>query len=724
MADTVKFTQNLKEATSDYTDTTVVVGQQYTVTLTATNGVFKNDINIIYYDDIGSPATLATAKATNTNTISITFTPIEGDDLELDAEAKPAIDTIGFYSPLQKCSFDQSKMTYDVSNGSIPETIVHIALKADAGFAFNDDGSITYTDQDYNQTTDPVKANQQSNIEFDIDNSPAKGYSSIELDFTATPQKVTEPDPTYTETLENCTSDYKAITISKASHTINFKASDGYIFSNDGQVLSGTNVVATISKTGTDTTSVTFTPTGTAITVKLSAVAKPDPNAIPLVLNIKNVASEYNQPTVIKGKSYDFKLNGRSLDDTSSDLGTIINNGTIDIATNDGKHTIKVIDSESISYIEVAFSVPVTAVSVTVNYEAYKKVAGYLSVNYQNLTNCTVTFDGLDEQTAKQETSNTFTFKASKNCVFSKQGTITTSDDIAKPINNAIEPTNTDTVTISLDTSKLDTIELNLEATNTSSENTGGYVNIYSPTLNEVNELSNEALWGNDNGDTSNVNKNEYINIFYRLPFHLTGLNTSTSVPFLLGIYKSVKSTTTQINQDTVDVNIGTISVPFKYNNSYDYLNTKCTLYLPFVKSMPININDVIGSSISINYIIDLFTGNTTVNILDAKGTTLTTSTFKLSTDLPLIDVTTNNIKMELNNTYENNITQAFLIVTRNKPVTNALSYPTLEQGKLINYNGYIKCSEIFINNSTIDNNELSEITDQLQKGVTIKWVT
>lgn len=626
---------------------------------------------------------------------------------------------IGFNYQLEKCSFDMSKMAVDLSKYTIPYGTIHVALKADDGYAFNDDGTISVTDQDYDQTDTPVKANQQNTIEFDIDNSQANGNFSIELDMTATVAKVAPVvDPTYKQNLSNCTSNYNAATISKARHTINFKASDGYVFLTGGQVLSGSDVIATIEKTGTDTASVTFTPTDN-ITVNLSADVKPDPTAIPLILNIKNVVSEYTSTTVNTGKSYSFKLNGTN---GSDNLGRTLNNGTIDIKTDDDKHKISVISSHSSEYIDVAFSVPTNAVSVTINYKAYKDVAGYAPVKYKELTNCTVSFNGLDEQTAKQETSNTFTFKANKGFIFSKQGTITSYNqgDAGLPTSVTLTPNNTDTVTTELNTSKAYEIYLDFEATNNGTESTGGYVNIYSPSLNAVNELSNEALWSISGGNVSSIDKNNYIHNFYRLPFHLTGLDTTENVPFLLGVYKSVKSTTTQINQDTVDVNVGSISVPSKYGNSYDYQNTKCTLYLPFVKSMQISIGDVLDSLISVHYIIDLFTGNTTINILNAHGVTITTTTFKLSTDLPLIDEATKSVKLELNNTYENNITQAFLVVNRKKPISNALSYPTLEQGQLKNYHGYIECSDIQLN-SLAYSDDLNIIKGLLQKGVFIK---
>lgn len=85
--------------------------------------------------------------------------------------------------------------------------------------------------------------------------------------------------------------------------------------------------------------------------------------------------------------------------------------------------------------------------------------------------------------------------------------------------------------------------------------------------------------------------------------------------------------------------NCGSVNVDEYFKNAFDYNNVKIRLYLPFVGFVPLDVDDVMRSTVGIKYTSDLFTGETMVevNVLrDAKRNMLYTYNCNTSLDLPL----------------------------------------------------------------------------------------
>src|SRR5699024_155931 len=111
---------------------------------------------------------------------------------------------------------------------------------------------------------------------------------------------------------------------------------------------------------------------------------------------------------------------------------------------------------------------------------------------------------------------------------------------------------------------------------------------------------------------------NYMINLIH-VPFTIDNSLLGSINKIRLGTFL-IKTTATEILTDVVNIEVGEIHVPKKYNNSYDFLETETVLYLPFVDSIELKPEYVIGFKISISYHIDLYSGSGTVNIKSSKN--------------------------------------------------------------------------------------------------------
>ena len=214
-----------------------------------------------------------------------------------------------------------------------------------------------------------------------------------------------------------------------------------------------------------------------------------------------------------------------------------------------------------------------------------------------------------------------------------------------------------------------------------------------------------------------------FINIL-ELPFSINedikGNKTSIKIASLQLVTEAI-----QLLNDSMSVDLGTIFIPSKYNNTYDYINTEVRLHLPFSQTIELDINYSISQTIDTTYIIDLYTGDTTINITSTKldNEIIFNDTIKIGKNIPFIqkngDVTGN---LSTSNGINNNIFTAFIEVIRNKPheINSVFNTDMLKQTKLINESGFIGVSNVILNTeATLQ--EKNNIVSLLKSGVFIK---
>ena len=251
------------------------------------------------------------------------------------------------------------------------------------------------------------------------------------------------------------------------------------------------------------------------------------------------------------------------------------------------------------------------------------------------------------------------------------------------------------------------------------SELVSGFVNLYRTNNNELMKLA-KARFADNGGKTADYG--EFITQLYVLPFTIPNDIIGEKGNIILGNYDS-KVESTLITDSKLYIDGGTISVPNKYNNVYDYLNTTCTLRLPFFNPIIIDVDNVINKEITINYIIDLYSGNCTVNISSSFTSGIIHSeTTNIVTQIPFIQKQNNSIVNRLSNVNENLIDTAFIEVVRNIPyyARDIFGKATIVFDTIGSVTGYCEVSDIQLI-TTATNEEKEQIESLLKDGIFIK---
>lgn len=307
-----------------------------------------------------------------------------------------------------------------------------------------------------------------------------------------------------------------------------------------------------------------------------------------------------------------------------------------------------------------------------------------------------------------------------------------------------------------------------------------GFLNIYSPSASQLRAFGG-LLWTNafnvkwyDYDSVSQLLLNaisdpiNFIVGLFMLPITPT---TSVSTGIFLGGINANTVTAPRVSAQFKTIDFGTISISELYGNYLDYSNSRISIYLPYIGTADIDVQEVNGGSISLQYIIDCFTGACVANVKCEKSTqtpwgdTYTNSTVHsysgnvsiqlpisagsfdtmmqglinvglgLGTNTPAVmmsgskdiiqgfsgDVTTRGSLSS--NTGKLCYQTPYLMFTRpieSRPVKlgNLHGYSAGVGGKLSNFSGYVECSDVKITGINATSDELTMIESLLKGGV------
>lgn len=351
---------------------------------------------------------------------------------------------------------------------------------------------------------------------------------------------------------------------------------------------------------------------------------------------------------------------------------------------------------------------------ITIRLTAHQQQATTIPIR-QNLTNVrsNVTTNEISRKlNAIQLTSETgYNFQTDIQVLF--YAGITVSSEYNVTGNNKSD------ITIPLNTTKDNTITDNmtnivLTASATKIEQHAGYEHNYLITDTELNALSNEQIWNYVGGEQSeeHYNVSAYINNLVELPFKV---DTQTSVERISLGRVQAHTVSHEAKSKIINLDLGVVNIPKKYNNAYDYQTQSIKLYTPFVAPITIEPVNVINKAIHIVYNVDLSNGNLTVNLYN-DNILFFTGNSNIASQLPFLNTLKNTIINRDTHFNDNDIRQPYIVVTRETPILDNDYYPTIERGLIKNYNGNVKVR--LLNNMNIPNNELAELTNKLESGV------
>ena len=241
------------------------------------------------------------------------------------------------------------------------------------------------------------------------------------------------------------------------------------------------------------------------------------------------------------------------------------------------------------------------------------------------------------------------------------------------------------------------------------------FVHLYKTNDNELSALA-KARFKDVSGNT--VDYGQYISALYRIPVDLSNITGDTS-NIMLGQYDSMVASTL-LNQYLLDIDGGAITIPEKFHNAYDYLNTECILHLPFLDDINLPPHYVVKQTINIKYKLDLYSGTLTASIYSSYLNSIVANTSGIIvTNIPFIQKQTDNVVNELTKVFTNLIPTAFMEVTRNIPYDNVNIYgkECVDFDMIGNKTGYLKCDNVSLVTKATKN-EKDEIMSLLKDGI------
>lgn len=157
-----------------------------------------------------------------------------------------------------------------------------------------------------------------------------------------------------------------------------------------------------------------------------------------------------------------------------------------------------------------------------------------------------------------------------------------------------------------------------------------GFLNIYSPSAANLQSFG-QALWTNafntkwyDIDSVSNLILNavsdpiNFIIGLFMLP--VTPSKGTSSGIYLGGINVNTISVP-RVSSQFVTVDFGTINISELYGSYLDYSYSRLSIYLPYIGMADIDVQEVTGGSVTLRYIIDVFTGACIANVKCVKNT-------------------------------------------------------------------------------------------------------
>lgn len=173
---------------------------------------------------------------------------------------------------------------------------------------------------------------------------------------------------------------------------------------------------------------------------------------------------------------------------------------------------------------------------------------------------------------------------------------------------------------------------------------TTGLMSVYACSPAELQGVANK-LWDNSGGTdwTDTLIKN-YISPFDNiiglslLPFEPTQYITGTSANVKVGNYDTGVSST-KLSNTFAQISLGSVSCPEAYKTFADYDETKVDIYLPFIGIESLNVDDVMDSTVSCVYNVDVLSGVCVAYLTTDKLGVFASFAGNMKCDLPLSGV-------------------------------------------------------------------------------------
>ena len=532
-------------------------------------------------------------------------------------------------------------------------------------------------------------------INKDTTSTPKSGQLDVglpafsPLKFTAQSSPVSKAGSAFniTQNLRHCTSDFSNKLITPGEHTITLTASDNYYFTEKG-TISINGVSSDITPSGGTTQVITFNATGDVV-ITMTAIQNV---TYRITQNLTHCTSNYSGNTISQGE--------HTITLTANEGYIFSKNGTVIVSS-----TVTTITASGTTTQQVTFN---ATGNVSISMEAQEESpTPPFKPEYtitQNLTNCTSDFSA----NKIVEGKHTITLTANAGYVFNETGRITIGADFT---DITASGTNTQVIEFWATDNVVITMIANKQVEQLSSFN-----RLYHVTDSELNALSKVRYYTSDNtrGDYG-----EYITNLYEIPFDISSM-LSESANIVLGWF-TTNIPAQQIDGYKLELDLGVINCTMPYNNSYDYLNTKATLYIPYFEPIEIDSNSCINRTISVKLFVDLYSGYGTLKVINDFDEILANATNIVVNKIPFVQEKSG-ILLRQDILKFTDVFTPYIVVTNPIPYNRDSIFGYSDNvDKILNTcTGFVKADNIKFT-TLATSSEISEIESLLNKGIYIR---
>ncbi len=251
-----------------------------------------------------------------------------------------------------------------------------------------------------------------------------------------------------------------------------------------------------------------------------------------------------------------------------------------------------------------------------------------------------------------------------------------------------------------------------------------GSGNIFKITEFQLQQINKDRFYATPAPNVEIIDYGTNILGVIKLPFDISSDHIQNDELIRLGSHITTVSAP-KIDTDKLVLDLGDIEVQAP-SNLLDYSNTRVLLHLPYAPTMSLDIDYVLGYTINVEYIINLYDGNSTINIKSSKTNKIIASgTVDLGVNIPYssdsgYSPASNNTNVMMGG--DNHVKSPFIEINRNIPLLadKFFTIPVIDESTLMGNIGFVRVDEIDLNVSATSR-EKELIISALKAGVIIK---
>lgn len=263
----------------------------------------------------------------------------------------------------------------------------------------------------------------------------------------------------------------------------------------------------------------------------------------------------------------------------------------------------------------------------------------------------------------------------------------------------------------------------NLQVITTQVDIVAGANNLYKITKADLKQINIDRFVTIGTNPPSTIDYGTNILGVINLPFNINPDLIQDPELIKLGTHETTV-TAPKIVTDKLYLDLGNIAVPMP-ENSLGFTNATALIHLPYANSLKLDINEVLGQIINVEYVIDLYNGNSYVNIKSNKSDSIiASSSVDLGVNIPYSSMLGNNNTVYNSNMSlggDNHVKAPYIEIIQNIPIlgNGFFTAPITAESTLNSEKGYIQVENINLNVKATSN-EKDMILTALRSGVII----